>query len=282
MAIIAFDFPNLEFCPFIPPIVCLLLHHLTQDEVLGIVTVLVRSSLNGSGSWTYRNPKLYQRMEGLQGAKKERIWDSWLTNFFVGTLPLPLIFRVLDAFLHEGFKVLYRFALAIVTLKRNEVVPCTTYEELVKVFDRDVTTEPLFEASQESVLAKTAFTFHIRSTEILAHRQAAARLPAGSDPSLAGPGSADSAGEAGGAGKHLEKMFHRPKPNLSEKSSFATDEDWVNIWSWVPPRHRLLDLKLVFTTKRDGHNLRTLYDCAGTSEPLVLLVETTKNRAFGS
>ena len=67
-------------------------------------------------------------------------------------------------------------------------------------------------------------------------------------------------------------FYYRPK--LKEKSSIINKmQQWEVLWSWIPSSYLIRDLRLVFTTKRDGYNLHTLYNKCRNCGPNILLME---------
>ena len=53
LCIVAYDYPDLHFCPFIPPLVALLLHQMSAYDTLGcIVSLLKRSETKTSEKWS--------------------------------------------------------------------------------------------------------------------------------------------------------------------------------------------------------------------------------------
>lgn len=52
LRIIAMDIDDLEYCPLLPNIVSILLHHLSPDDTMACVFIMIRKSLV-RGSWLY-------------------------------------------------------------------------------------------------------------------------------------------------------------------------------------------------------------------------------------
>ena len=51
--------------------------------------------------------------------------SNWFISLFTRSFEFPIAVRVLDCFLLEGFKAIYRFSLALLKIKENELYKCT-------------------------------------------------------------------------------------------------------------------------------------------------------------
>ncbi|KAG5459461.1 MAG: hypothetical protein BJ554DRAFT_134 [Olpidium bornovanus] len=69
-----------------------------------------------------------------------------------------------------------------------------------------------------------------------------------------------------------------PRPDVEQ---ILQDKDWLPIWKSVPSRHRLLDLRLAFTTAEHGRSIGTLFELTKGWQPMLLIVETTNLAKFG-
>lgn len=56
---------------------------------------------------------------GLQSLQQDVQWLSCFQRFFLGLLPLPSVLRILDAYLSEGRKVLYRTGVALLRMHKR-------------------------------------------------------------------------------------------------------------------------------------------------------------------
>jgi hypothetical protein len=77
-------------------------------------------------------------------------------------------------------------------------------------------------------------------------------------------------------------QIFRPLPLIDVKSEIIDENHWLFLWKEVPSRHRLHNLELVFATRNDGYNLGTLYKNCGTREPLMVIIETSDGTSFGA
>lgn len=190
-------------------------------------------------------------------------WHRLLSELFIGILPQHSILRILDSYVIEGYKVLFRFALAHVALRQHCLLHTNTCRDFFRELLAPVSDDP--DAYAFKLLQKTAYNFKI-SRGILArsknrHRKLSLDDFEDEDRAI---------------------MLQRTLPRLLRPSSFVSELDWASIWSWIPARFRILDLELVFTTAEHGYRLGTLFERAGDAEPLLILVETTDGNMFGA
>ena len=54
-------------------------------------------------------------------------------TLFSSVLPFNLFIRALDIFLNEGWKVLYRTALAILKIKEKEILSANSFEKVMEI-----------------------------------------------------------------------------------------------------------------------------------------------------
>ena len=160
LTIIGHDFPHLEYCPFLPSIISILLHHMSPDETLGSVRVMLHRSFTND-HWAYfptiwhdslifdealgrlieqHLPRIHRHLESLH-APGFLLWVRLINNFFVEVVSLSMMFRIFDSYLVEGYKVLFRYCMAILALRRNEILACEDAIQLEELFyspDRDL------------------------------------------------------------------------------------------------------------------------------------------------
>ncbi|KXS10736.1 hypothetical protein M427DRAFT_127380, partial [Gonapodya prolifera JEL478] len=162
LSIIARDYPQVDYCPFIPPLVVVLLHHLeTPGDVLGAISVILNASLkhHPDDRWSFfpvykkdikvfiqsfgtvlqhQLPKLHSHLQQLEerhtSKRSEPFYARFLTDFFVGVFPFYAVCHVVDSFLLEGFKVLYRYALATLSFNEERILQCMDIDSVVHLF----------------------------------------------------------------------------------------------------------------------------------------------------
>ena len=127
---------KLEFCPWLPSLLCCLLQALTEAEVYCVVLALVDRSLRPNTQpklphflLTQQREELfelafYDLASGFASAAVETLgkacrdgggrldyWRMWKAPFFATKLPLQSVLKIVDVWMSEGHKALFRIAL---------------------------------------------------------------------------------------------------------------------------------------------------------------------------
>jgi len=283
MCIIAQDFPQLSYCPFLMPTVTTLLHHLDADRALGTMHAMVRVSVHAH-EWrfflctprevflyslvfidTLRSlmPVLFRYLHKLGGNKLAwtPFWRELFSSMFISVLPLQSMLRVMDAFVLEGVKVLYRVALGVLRYAEDALLQAPSMEVLNNRIKQEFAAcvgarfEECWAIGFRFTLPRSEFTKLRTRNQKLHHQDTRAS-------------SAD--------------IYLRQLPALSAPSSILTDDLLHTLWKWVPARYRQHDLDLVFDTVADGYSLQTLYAQCADKEPLLLVLRSTQNRCLGA
>ena len=87
-------------------------------EIEGVLTRLSTSQL----------PKLSAHLNSL-GLRPSMYAAQWILTLFTYSMPLPVVARVWDAFLREGWKVFYRVCLGLLKLGEPALLDCTSFED---------------------------------------------------------------------------------------------------------------------------------------------------------
>ncbi|KAJ3125971.1 hypothetical protein HK098_007976 [Nowakowskiella sp. JEL0407] len=335
LCIIQHDFPNLEYCPMIVPLLSLLCHHMrNEDELLGAIVSILKKSMhrdflsskNGSSStpaipdpqtsispshvreiskqkekeqleqkpttakWVYLPlhskdvklfsrafgnllnryaPKLYSQVERLHSKHNEPVWNPWLTDLFIEVLPQPVLWRFLDCFILEGYKATYRFGVGLLIALKPEIMKLNTLAEFHKLF-------PLPKISLDGAFQfpcsiqefyKQANSVTINAPDIRPLKEIHHSLVAISQ----SEGLADT-----------QYRFQKGQPKLHATSKIINDDHWIVIWSWIPPKLRMSELELLFTTDEHGNHLMTLFERCRYRKPLLIIIETVDAEIFGA
>ncbi|XP_035405041.1 TBC1 domain family member 24 [Cygnus atratus] len=156
---VANQFPDISFCPALPSVIALLLHY-SKDEAECFEQVCRILACNDpskrlidqtflafeSSCMTFGDlvNKYCQAAHKLMVAVSEDVlevysdWQRWL----FGELPMTYIARVFDVFLVEGYKVLYRVALAILKffhkVRAGQPMESDSIQQDIRAFVRDI------------------------------------------------------------------------------------------------------------------------------------------------
>lgn len=299
--LIAHKHPHLEFIPIFPVIAAIFISLYPDRVVFSLLEVIIKTGNSGLDmkEWPFfpQNrreslifgrifddllikfvPNVSRHILKLQGRDPEfnPRWNRLMSEFFIGILPNSYIYKIFDAYLIEGYKVPLRFALAHVALQQENLLLCQTGAEfhdcLMNCFNTNIygstgpaTTGASYGPYPFKVLQKTAYSLKFSRSILVRFKNRHRKL------SLEDFEDGDRA-----------IMLQKPLPKLSRTSSFLNDQDWANIWSWVPARFRILDLELLFVSSEHGYRLGTLFEKCMDSEPLLLAIETTDGNIFGA
>ena len=86
--------------------------------------------------------------------------SEWFLCLFSRSLKFNSLVRIFDSFILEGYKIIYRFALAFLKSKENKIIECKEMDSLFKVI------KSCFENVDIEEMMKTAFGFHLSKKEI--------------------------------------------------------------------------------------------------------------------
>merc|ERR1711976_241042 len=106
-------------------------------------------------------PDLYVHFQS-QAIHTNLYASSWFLTLLTTSLPLVLSCRVMDCFLSEGIEVIFRIALALLTMGKDELL-LQDMEGVIKYFQRYMPAH--FEANQETVF-KLAFEININQKKM--------------------------------------------------------------------------------------------------------------------
>ncbi|XP_075555725.1 GTPase-activating protein skywalker-like [Dermacentor variabilis] len=131
--VVSVNYPFITYCPILHPVVCLLLHYLTEEQTYECACALIEGTIVRHLSQTRlmydtsahtlmkltKNlaKKTYNKLlrKVQQEEDLEKVFLTWQLWIFRG-LPLYHLVRTMDCFLIEGVRALYRAAMAILIL----------------------------------------------------------------------------------------------------------------------------------------------------------------------
>jgi len=189
LCIIQNDHPDLDHCPFLPNFISLVLHYASPSEALGMVRNILSISMKNN-SWTYLPiglkentlffhvfanvgaqsfPKLAQHLKTLKNWKEgwTELWQELFASFFVGHLPLPSIFRILDCFFLEGMKIFYRTGMGLLKIMENYLLTCPNIASVNQTLKRELSVSL---NGRFDTLMKHGFSFKILRTGVIQMR----------------------------------------------------------------------------------------------------------------
>ncbi|XP_032183611.1 TBC1 domain family member 24 isoform X1 [Mustela erminea] len=286
---IANQFPDVSFCPALPAVVALLLHYSTDEAQCFENTCrilacndpsrkLVDQSFLAfeSSCMTFGDlvNKYCQAAHKLMVAVSEDVlqvyadWQRWL----FGELPLSHFSRVFDVFLVEGYKVLYRVALAILKffhkVRAGQPPESDSVKQDIRAFVRDIAKT----VSPEKLLEK-AFAIRLFS------RKEIQLLQMANEKALKQKGITV---KQKSVSLSKRQFVHLAVHAENFHSEIVSVKEMRDIWSWVPERFALCQPLLLFSSLQHGYSLTRFYlQCEG-HEPTLLLIKTTQKEVCGA
>ncbi|XP_035404811.1 TBC1 domain family member 24-like isoform X1 [Cygnus atratus] len=286
---VANQFPDISFCPALPSVIALLLHY-SKDEAECFEQVCRILACNDpskrlidqtflafeSSCMTFGDlvNKYCQAAHKLMVAVSEDVlevysdWQRWL----FGELPMAYIARVFDVFLVEGYKVLYRVALAILKffhkVRAGQPMESDSIQQDIRAFVRDIAKS----VSPERLLEK-AFAIRLFS------RKEIQLLQMANEKALQQKGiTVKQKSVASPKRQNVHLAVHAE----NFKSEIVSVKEMRDIWSWIPERFALCQPLLLFTTLEHGCSLSRFYSHSEGHEPTLLLIKTTAKEVCGA
>ncbi|KAJ8378506.1 hypothetical protein AAFF_G00238890 [Aldrovandia affinis] len=275
-------FPDINYCPILPALVSLLLHF-SEDEAEcfhSVCCLIAYSDPNkryiDQTFLTYRAScmtfgdlanKFCRGVRKLIAASNQNLFEfysDWIMWIFAD-LPFTYAIRVLDVYLLEGYKVLYRVALALLSLYKVSVASRVAHvddfrqdmKSFVDSISRHITIEKLMERAFSIQLATR------RELNILFNANKYALMQKGIN-------------------KHQNRQSYIAVDLENFSSSVVTGKEMRIVWAWIPERFALFHPTLLFSTVEHGHSLASFYSHVEGYEPTVLILKTVNEEICGA
>ncbi|NXA90479.1 TBC24 protein, partial [Melanocharis versteri] len=276
-------FPDITHSPLLPAVAALLLHY-SEDEAQCFESVarLIASNAPHAayidqsflahqascmtfGDLANKHCPAAHKLIASAAENVLEVYSEWLSWLFPG-LPFGYAVRVLDVFLLEGQKVLYRIALALLKQFRISVTPAGLQGSDIKA-DLQAFVRNIAEHVTADKLLERAFGIRLFSRKEIWLLQMANRK---------------ALMERGITVVQRRPSFHLAVDMQNFSSSTVTAQEMRLIWSWIPERFSLFPPLLLFSTSEDGCSLQRFYTCCEGYEPTVLLIKTTEGEVCGA
>ncbi|CAH0749243.1 unnamed protein product [Diatraea saccharalis] len=294
VSVLGFACPDITYSPSLYPITAALLHFMPEEECYHCMASLVASKekmfitqtkLLNEVTWktvmqiAKKHAKsAAQHLTRLAGGiGPERIYADWQW-WILAALPFPHMVRVLDCFFHEGIKVFYRVALAILILfqKHSTNQNSEWYAEATKngvdhaidKFCRNMPASP-------TKLLRTAFTIRALSSQYIARVFIKTDMTLRSKQVMTGSRLVRSR-----SSDNLPTS--QSQVNIQMMSHTLTIRELFTLWSWLPVRITMYQPVLLYTTEEHGCSLTTFYVRVEHHEPTLLMIKTCNNEVFGA
>ncbi|XP_074867045.1 TBC1 domain family member 24 isoform X3 [Carettochelys insculpta] len=195
-------------------------------------------------------------------------WQRWL----FGELPLVYVTRVFDVFLVEGYKVLYRVALALLKVfhrvRAGQPMESDNVQQDIRAFVRDIAKSVSPEKLLEKAFAIRLFSrkeiqlLHMANEKALQQKGITVKQKSVSPPK--------------------RQNVHLAVHAENFKSEIVSVKEMRDLWSWIPERFALCQPLLLFTTLEHGCSLNRFYSHSEGHEPTLLLIKTTAKEVCGA
>ncbi|XP_038206977.1 GTPase-activating protein skywalker isoform X3 [Zerene cesonia] len=325
VSVLGYACPDITYSPSLYPITAALLHFMPEEDCYHCMASLVASKekmfitqtkLHNEVTWktvmqiAKKHAKsAAQHLSRLSGAiGPERIYADWQW-WILAALPFPHLVRVLDCFFHEGIKVFYRVALAILILfHKHSTNPSSEWhaeatkngvDHAIDKFCRNMPASP-------TKLLRTAFSIRALSSQYISRVFIKTEMTLKSKQVITGsrlvrsrssdnlPTSQSQVNiqmmshtltiRESPRSSHLALWFPFPNAVFSDQQQHSSDlrQKLFTLWSWLPVRITMYQPVLLYTTEEHGCSLTTFYVRVEHHEPTLLMIKTCNNEVFGA
>uniref|UniRef100_A0A3B3VNL5 TBC1 domain family member 24 n=1 Tax=Poecilia latipinna TaxID=48699 RepID=A0A3B3VNL5_9TELE len=277
-------FPDMSYCPILPALVSLILHF-SEDEAECFYSVsrlicykdpnkryidqtflTYRASCMTFGDLANRCCRGIRKLIASSHQNLFEFYSDWIMWLFAD-LPFTYAIRVLDVYLLEGFKVLFRLVATPVYFFKMRFLFWPDYSDVedfrtdmkrfVQSVARHCTVEKLLERAFQIPIA----TRNELNLLFNANKDALMQK---------------------GVSTHQKRQTVESVDLNSFSSSVVTETEMRVIWAWIPERFALFNPVRLFHIAEDGRDLSSLYKRVEGHEPIVLIIKTMEEEVFGA
>lgn len=309
---IAHEHPEITFSPLLYPIASLFLHYMDPVDALTCLLILIEGNkINGhpmiptSKSQMSKDAFVLTKLTNKFGlslfsmilpSKRSRLFQiqrqkltsskeiddcfhDWLKWIFIG-LPFNHLIRIMDCFLVEGFKFLFRIGLSLLLLySRTSSEDQLTLESMI-TFCESISSSP-------QQLIDFATSLSRFSGDKLMKQYEKADLQLKQYPSLASGFTPQSSPCLARRRDMIRKDIDQVhiSSRVAPRDLKSSIVDWFlldTLWEWLPERVAIKEPVIAFSTDIDGSSLRTFFDKTSPYESSVLLIKTVNGEIFGA
>ncbi|XP_033831470.2 TBC1 domain family member 24-like [Periophthalmus magnuspinnatus] len=275
-------FPDMNYCPILPALVSLILHFsMDEAECFYSVARLIcytdpnkryidqtfltyRASCMTFGDLANKCCRGIRKLIASSHQNLFEFYSDWIMWIFAD-LPFIYAIRVLDVYLLEGYKVLYRVALTLLGLYKasvsSRVADVEDFRTDMKRFVQNVARH----CSAETLLEK-AFQIPMATRREL---------------NLLFNANKDSLMQKG-VTCHQKRQFVESVDFTNFSSTVVTGTEMRVVWAWIPERYALFSPVRLYSTTEHKRSLEEFYSHVEGHEPAVLLIKTVDEEVFGA
>ena len=271
-------------CPMLPDLVAILLYYLPEPFILGVISsmmkrgshyffigynernhVCARTTVDLISEHHKRGSRTMDSVGPTKILKPETFNEMsvWLSTFFSTVFPYDSVLRVVDAYLLEGRKVLFRVATALVV-------------HFQKIITDPIETELGCSASNACATAakiiERGFKFGMKRTILNATMASHARTD-----DLVSEDMSSSQENRKRSENRMATTFHQPKTltkgkTITEDTLLLDKEGSMNLMREFPSVEAKKDFQLLYSTQCDGYNLNNLLEAYKKHRGAVVLI----------
>ncbi|KYM83437.1 TBC1 domain family member 24 [Atta colombica] len=322
VSVLGYACPDITYSPSLYPLTALLLHFVPEEECYHCMATLVaakekmfitQTKLLYEVTWktveqiTKKHVVSTCYTRHCSGSRAERIYMDWIW-WILQLLPFQHLVRVMDCFLHEGIKVFYRVAMAIVLLFYKHSSPQNSewmneiskngIDAALSKFCRQMPVTPakflrtafgirgLSSAYISRVFLRTEMALKSKSvltgSRSLARSRSTDNLPTSQSQVNIQMMSHTLTIREGAHSPGPRALSMGVYPIQSICSQILDMPDLFTLWSWLPMRITMYQPTLLYTTEEHGCSLTTFYVRVEQHEPTLLMIKTCNNEVFGA
>ncbi|XP_037134411.1 TBC1 domain family member 24 [Syngnathus acus] len=286
---LAGQFPDISHCPSLPAVTSLLLHFSADEaQCFEHVSRMLACNEPGkrlldqtflayeSGCMTFgdlANKYCAPAHKLIVATARDvmEVYSDW-QRWVLGDLPFSHIVRILDVYLVEGYKILYRVAIAVLKFYRKHKAgaaagPADQQDSGKVRSDIQAFVQGIASVVTPDKLLEKAFSIRLLS------RKEITLLQLTNEKSLQ---------QKGITVKQKRRNVQLALNPDTFSSEIVSAKEMRDIWSWIPERFALCQPQLLFTTSTHGCSLNRFYEHCEGYEPTLLLIRTTDGDVCGA
>uniref|UniRef100_A0A7S1PIT7 Rab-GAP TBC domain-containing protein n=1 Tax=Percolomonas cosmopolitus TaxID=63605 RepID=A0A7S1PIT7_9EUKA len=264
LCILAEMHKDVDCCPTLPDAVHALLIVMNEHDACSCVSAML--GLSKQTQWYFRTSRMQHALfvESFSNLIRTilpevgnhfdmvkydiaKLADQWFTRLFFSFLPLHIVLRALDGFMHEGSKILYRAGFAVLKLLSTQILQCKSASYMTLLICekmKKIHEDELFKALYNLGLTrKHMMNMDKKTRESISEYKITGRVAA----------------------------YVKPKIKCTSQI-IQGQPQWDLLFSWVPYRQRLRELHKLYSTEEQGYSMQNLVKKCKDSGAIVLLM----------
>ncbi|XP_018575683.1 TBC1 domain family member 24 isoform X1 [Anoplophora glabripennis] len=251
---------------------------ITQTKLLYEVTWKTVMQISKKHVSLFQKSAAVHLQRHCSSTRSERIYMDWIWWILQG-LPFQHLVRVIDCFFHEGIKVFYRTAMAILILFHKS--SSSSSSEWLAEIQKNGVDSALNKFCKEmpvtpQKLLKAAFGIRGLSSSYIS------RVFLKTEMLLKSRHVINGSRQLVRSRSSENLPNSQSQNNIQMVSHTLTIRELLTLWSWLPVRITMYQPILLYTTEEHGCSLTTFYVRVEQHEPTLLMIKTCNNEVFGA